>query len=370
MTEENDPAETAWLRAILHLDMDAFYVNVHIQDHPEDSGIPLVVGGRPEQRGVVSSASYEARQLGIHSAMPTSRALRIYSRLKIVPANWKRIRERSQEVMNVLRRYGPLEQMSVDEAYVDLSVQVDPVSVAARIKEDVKKTTSLPCSVGLATSKLVAKVASDHDKPDGFTVVQPDSESVFLAPKPTRAILGIGPRTAERLATLQIHTCGQLAAAQPEQIRAVLGRQAEEFIQRAQGIDLRRVHAEKRQAKSISQEITFSRDVNDSKFLETKLQEMCASVAQSLRKKGLVAHTVTIKIRWADFTTITRQKSYEVAFDGENELARKATTIWRENWEQGQLIRLLGVGVSNLEELQVRQLQLPLDSVKPKDRQP
>jgi DNA polymerase-4 len=361
MTDDSNSAVMDWPRAILHLDMDAFYVNVHIQDNPQDMGIPLVVGGQPEHRGVVSSASYEARGMGIRSAMPTSQALRMYPRLKIVPPNWKRIRERSREVMDVLQKYGPLEQMSVDEAYLDLSAQDNPLSVAAKIKNDVKETTSLPCSVGLATCKLVAKVASDHDKPDGFTVVSPGTESAFLAPKPTRAILGIGPRTAESLAALEIHTCGQLAEAESSQIRSALGSQALVFIHRARGIDTRKVHAEKRQSKSISQEITFSRDVNDATLLESQLREMCAAVAKSLRDKNLAAHTVTLKIRWTDFTTITRQKSYEVAFDGEKELIQRAMTIWRENWQQGQFIRLLGVGVSNLEVLQIRQLKLPLE---------
>ncbi len=353
---------TEWPQAILHLDMDAFYVNVHIQEHPEDKGIPLVVGGQPDQRGVVSSASYEARQLGIHSAMPTSRARRLFPQLKIVPADWSRIRERSRQVMDVLQAYGPVEQVSVDEAYVDLSLQQDPVTIAAAIKKDVSGTTALPCSIGLATSKLVSKVASDHDKPNGFTVVRPGKESNFLAPKPTWAIGGIGPRTAERLAALQIHTCGQLAAAKPDQIRAVFGRKTEDFIRRAQGIDARKVHVERQQVKSISQEWTFSRDVNDPALLDAQLRTMCASVARSLRKKGLVAHTVTIKIRWADFTTFTRQKSYDVSFNGETEIYRKASSIWRENWSPEQFIRLLGVGVSNLETPQVRQLHLPFES--------
>ena len=361
MPAEGTASESPWPRAILHLDMDAFYVNVHIQDHPQDEGVPLVVGGRPDQRGVVSSASYEARQLGIHSAMPTSRALRLCPQLKVVPPDWQRIRERSRQVMAVLEAYGPVEQMSVDEAYVDLSGQQDPVARAAAMKQAVIAITSLPCSIGLATSKLVAKVASDHDKPDGFTVVQPGKEATFLAPKPTRALWGIGPRTAERLSALQIQTCGQLAAANPQQLHEVLGRQAEAFVQRAQGIDPRRVHAEARQAKSISQEWTFSRDVNDPGVLDKQLQNMCTSVARSLQKRGLIAHTVTVKIRWADFTTITRQKSFEVGFDGEQEIYRQARSIWRENWAQGHFVRLLGVGVSNLEAPEVRQLRLPFD---------
>ena len=360
--QDSSPPWRLWPRAILHLDMDAFYVNVHIQDHPQDSGIPLVVGGQPDQRGVVSSASYEARQLGIHSAMPTSRALRLCRKLKIVPADWPRIRERSQHVMAVLAKYGPLEQVSVDEAYVDLSQNENPVADAALIKRDVVETTMLPCSVGLATSKLVAKVASDHDKPDGFTVVHPGKEAAFLAPKPTRAIWGIGPRTAERLAELQIHTCGQLAAASPEQIRAAMGQFAVEFIQRAQGLDSRLLHTERRQAKSISQEWTFNNDVNDPKLLETQLKKMCAELAKSLRTRDLIAHTVTVKIRWADFTTFTRQKSYEVGFEGEREIAQMATAIFRENWSSDHFVRLLGVGVSNLEAPEVRQMRLPFTS--------
>ena len=362
MTIPGDHPSYEWQHAILHLDMDAFYVKVHIQDHPEDAGIPLVVGGQPDQRGVVSSASYEARLDGIHSAMPTSRAIRMVPELKIVPPNWERIKARSRQVMSVLEKYGPVEPMSVDEAYVDLSEHDDPVDTAATVKQDVKETTSLPCSIGLSSSKLVAKVASDHDKPDGFTVVPPGKEAAFLAPKPTRAILGIGPQTAKRLADLQIHTCGQLAAQDPQRIRQALGAYAVAFIERAQGIDSRRVRTEPRQVKSISQEWTFNRDVRDRDLLEKQLQKMCASVTASLRKKGLVAHTVTVKIRWADFTTFTRQKSYVVGIDSEQEILQSATAIFRENWDAKHFVRLLGVGVSNLETPEVRQLRLSLYS--------
>ncbi|MFN2138405.1 MAG: DNA polymerase IV [Candidatus Promineifilaceae bacterium] len=364
MAGRQNPPDVEWSAAILHLDMDAFYVNVYIQDHPEDNGIPLVVGGRPDQRGVVSSASYEARQLGIHSAMPTSRARRICPDLKIVPADWGRIRERSRQVMAVLQPYGAVEQISVDEAYVDLGGHADPLTAAAAVKREVQNATGLPCSVGLATSKLVAKVASDHDKPDGFTVVLPGKEAAFLAPLPTRAIWGIGPRTSERLAALHIVTCAQLAAAALEQLRPVLGNQAALFVERAQGIDTREVSSQRGQAKSISQEWTFNRDVSDQELLEQQLHTMSTAVAQSLRKKGLVAHTVTIKIRWADFTTFTRQKSYEVPFDGEREVKDMALALFREHWSEGQLIRLLGVGVSNLGTPEARQLRLPLDSGK------
>jgi DNA polymerase-4 len=347
---------TAWPRAVLHLDMDAFYVNVHILDHPEDKGIPLIVGGQPNKRGVVASASYEARALGIRSAMACSQAVRLCPQVKIVPANWPRINGCSAQVMAILAQYGPVEKMSVDEAYVDLSEQDRPEEVVKEVQTAVQTQTRLPCSVGLATSKLVAKVASDHDKPQGCTIVRPGSEAEFMAPLPTRAIWGIGPKTAEKLATLSIQTCGQLAAANPGQLHALVGNQAAELQQRAQGIDPRSVQPHDGPPQSISQEWTFNTDINDAAILCHQLEKMCASIAQSLQKRTLVARTVYVKFRWADFTTFTRQKSVTVGIDGEQEIYRLAEMIWRENWPEGQRMRLLGVGVSNVEETAVRQL--------------
>jgi DNA polymerase-4 len=338
--------------------MDAFFVNVHLLDHPEDSGIPLVIGGRPEGRGVVASASYEARRYGIHSAMPSATALRLCPELKFAGFNRPRIRECSQQVMNLLREYGPVEKMSVDEAYVDLSGQERPETLAVSIRERVKAETALPASVGLATSKLVAKVASDHDKPEGCTIVRPGEEAAFLAPLPVRAIWGIGPRTAERLAQLEIKTCAQLANADIAALRLKFGRRAESLRQRAQGVDERPVNAEPEQRKSISQERTFAHDVNDPAFLKGKLVELAEEVGEALRSRGLVASTVVVKFRWADFTTFTRQKSVTVPFDDNEEIARLAQLIWEENWPVGQKMRLLGVGVTNLEEPLARQLEL------------
>lgn len=346
----------SWPRAILHLDMDAFFVNVHILDHPEHAGLPLVVGGQPDQRGVVSSASYEARQLGIRSAMPTGRAARLCPNLLIVPADWSRIRECSGQVMAELSHFGPLEQVSVDEAYVDLSEQEEPENIAAQIRTAVKDVTQLPCSVGLATSKLVAKIASDHEKPEGLTIVPPGFERDFLFPLPIRVIWGIGPRTAERLAEHNIETCGQLANVDLVMLQASFGKQAKDLIRRARGIDDRPVQVERGPAKSISQEWTFSKDIDDPAVLGKQLLKMCGSVARSLQKRGFVTHTVTVKFRWADFTTFTRQKSVSVGVDHEEDIARLATSIWKENWQEGQRCRLLGVGVSNLEKSVVRQL--------------
>lgn len=347
-----------WPRAILHLDMDAFYVNVHILDHPEHNGIPLAVGGKPESRGVVASASYEARKLGIRSAMPMKTAVRLCRNLTIVPANWPRIHDCSQSVMEILRTYGPVEQMSVDEAYIDLSEFELPETVANEIRQIVKSQTGLPCSVGLATSKLVAKVASDFDKPEGFTVVRPGTEADFLAPMPTRALHGVGPKTAEKLTSLGIETCQQLANADLPLLVRAFKNQAESLRRRAQGIDKREVAAERGQSKSISQEWTFSQDVSDEAVLEERLKKMCGKVAQSVQKKKLLAHTVTVKFRWSDFTTITRQRSFEVGIDQEGDIFRVAKLIWLEFWPNGRPMRLLGVGISNLQKPQMRQMSL------------
>ena len=345
-----------WTRAVLHLDMDAFYVNVHILDYPDDAGVPLAVGGQPDKRGVVASASYEARALGIRSAMPMITAVKLCPTLKIVSANWPRIKECSKQVMVVLREFGTVEQMSVDEAYIDLSDQPDPETVAEQIRSRVKSETGLPCSVGLATSKLVAKVASDFDKPEGFTVVPPATEATFLAPMSTRAIHGIGPRTAEKLAAMGVETCAQLATADFVQLKQRFGNQAENLQQRAQGIDTREVQSDRGPAKSISQEWTFNSDVNDPKFLNEKLQKMCETVANALQKRKLVAHTINVKFRWADFTTFSRQKSLEVGVDQAEDIYRIAHAIWQENWPSGQRMRLLGIGVSNLDKPQMRQM--------------
>jgi DNA polymerase-4 len=347
--------EVDWPRAILHLDMDAFFVNVHLLEHPEDRGLPLAVGGRPDSRGVIASASYEARQFGVHSAMPSSRAVQLCPNLKIVRHSWSPIHECSKQVMAILGDYGLVEKMSVDEAYVDLSGWPQPETLPETIRKRVKDDTGLPVSVGLATSKLVAKVASDFDKPEGCKIVYPGEEASFLGPLPVRVIWGIGPRTAEKLASKGIETCGQLARYDPAELEKEFGNQAKSLQERAQGVDERRIHTERGLPKSISQEWTFSQDVGDPDILKDQLRRQSASVSRSLQKRKLIAHTVKVKFRWADFTTFTRQKSVEVGIDEEDKIYALAFSIWQENWPRGKKMRLLGVGVSSLEEPAARQ---------------
>jgi DNA polymerase-4 len=346
---------TTWSRAVLHLDMDAFFVNVHLLEHPEDAGIPLAVGGRPGSRGVITSASYEARKFGVRSAMPSGRAIRICPQLKIVGSNWSRIRECSLQVMDILAEFGPVEKISVDEAYVDLTGAPEPELLAHTIRQRVRDETGLPASVGLATSKLVAKVSSDFDKPEGYTIVRPGEEEGFLAPQSVRVIMGIGPRTAERLAELGITTCGELASADLEHLRRSMGNQAEHLQRRALGKDSRSVKTERGQAKSISQERTFSEDVSDPQELVNQILMMSASLSKTLQKRNLMAHTIRLKFRWADFTTFTRQRSMTVGVEDEDRISQIAIAIWADNWSEGDKLRLLGLGVAGLEEVTVRQ---------------
>ena len=350
-----DYSQVSWPQAILHLDMDAFFVNVHLLEHPEDVGIPLAVGGQPQHRGVIASASYEARKRGIHSAMPSATALRKCPELKIVGSTWPSVSEKSRQVMDILRQFGAVEQVSVDEAYVDLSETDIPGQMAAEIRRKVKAETGLPASVGLSMSKLVAKVASDHDKPEGCTIVLPGEEAAFLAPLSVRVIPGIGVKTAEKLAELDIKTCGELANKELSELQKQFGRHAAALQRRAIGIDSRGVSTERGRRKSISHERTFSRDVVDADVLEEKLQEMAARIVKSLQKRGMVAHTVRVKFRWSDFTTFTRQTSFEVGTDSQSLIYGAAIILLKKHWGKEQPVRLIGLGVSGLEKPEVRQ---------------
>ncbi len=346
----------SWPQAILHVDMDAFYVNVHLLSHPDDAGLPIAIGGRPDQRGVVASASYEARAFGVRSAMPMSKALRLCPALKIVGAEWSDIRRCSRQVMDMLRPYGTLEQISVDEAYIDLAELDQPQQHAFAIPQVIRTATGLPSSVGLATSKLVAKVASDFDKPEGVTIVEPGTEATFLAPLPVRVIWGIGPRTAERLARIGVQTCGDLATVDQDRLRRHFGRESDSLIRRAQGIDSRHVRAERGPAKSISQEWTFSQDTRDLAELQSHMQTMAGHLAEQLARRQLVAHTVRVKFRWADFTTFTRQRSLDLPTAEAERIFQVANLLWLENWTPETAVRLIGVGVTSLDEAREQQL--------------
>ncbi|MGD8462893.1 MAG: DNA polymerase IV [Anaerolineae bacterium] len=339
-------------RAILHLDLDAFFAAVEVLENPTLENKPVVVGGRPEQRGVVAAASYPARAFGIHSAMPMAQAASLCPDLVIVPARHSIYREYSYQVMSLLHEVTPLvEQMSVDEAFLDVTDQVaawaGAVDLARQLQQRVRDEVQLSASLGVATNKLVAKVASDRDKPGGLTVVQPGQEAAFLAPLPVRALWGVGPVTAQKLAGMGVRTVADLAQVSETELEARFGQHGRAMARKAQGIDRRPVVTE-HEVKSVSHERTFSRDLGEAEALEAQLQTMSRGVARRLRKAEMAAGTVSIKIRYADFTTLTRQTSLSVPTDEEEIIYRAAVGLLHKVWRPGQRVRLLGVGGQQL----------------------
>lgn len=337
-----------WPSAILHLDMDAFFVNVHILENPDDKGIPLAVGGKPGQRGVIASASYEAREKGVRSAMASSKALKLCPELKLVSSNRPMIRSCSSKVMEILERYGTLERMSVDEAFVDLSLQKTPQALVKTIVKRIKSETNLPASAGLATSKLVAKIASDFDKPEGFTVVEPGTESKFLAPLEIRKIYGIGPKTAASLNELGVQTCSDIVSIDIQKLLPIFGQYSVNLKNKAKGIDNRPVDSTPWVAKQQGTENTFEKDISDSDTVETALLKLCEEVSESIGQMGRSARTITIKLRWSDFKTITRQKTVPGEIYKSDDIYKVAKALLYENWKPGKPIRLMGVSASRL----------------------
>jgi DNA polymerase-4 len=353
-------------RAILHLDLDAFFCAVEDLRDPSLRGRPFAVGGKPDERGVVASCSYAARAMGVRSAMPMSQALRLCRDLLIVPPHRAAYEEMSEQVMQRLRNLSPLvEQISIDEAFLDISdIQRPAAETARRLQAQITDELRLPCSVGVASNKLVAKIATEVGKkaargpeyPRALTIVPAGEEAAFLAPLPVAMLWGVGPKTEQRLASLGIHTIGQLAAWDERELAARFGVNGREMARHARGIDERPVVTE-HAVKSISQETTFARDVSDDKILERTLKELSAEVGKTLRREHLAASTVKLKLRWPDFSTLTRQSALPNPSDLDEEIYAAALALLRKVRAPGQSIRLIGVGVSGLGQ-PVRQIPL------------
>lgn len=345
------------IRKIIHLDLDAFFCAVEERLHPDLKGKPFAVGGRPEERGVVSSCSYPARQHGIHSAMPMSRALGLYPKLIVIPGHHSVYQEASEQVMEVLGRFSPLvEQISIDEAFLDVSDLPDSsLNIARGLQKEIGRETNLPCSLGVASNKLVAKMATDFGKashrtgtyPNAIQEIPPGQEAAFLAPLPTQALWGIGPKTASRLASMGIHTIGELAVLPDPVLKRLFGRLGTELGRHARGIDDRPVVVE-HSTKSISQEITFDRDINNRSMLEDTLWTLAEQVGQRLRAEGYCGTTIRLKLRWSDFTTPTRQLTLNQSTDVDDVIYDVVLELFNSLWEDGKPVRLLGVGVSGL----------------------
>ncbi len=306
------------VRKILHLDLDAFFCAVEELRHPELQGKAFAVGGKPNERGVVASCSYPARRFGVRSAMPMSQALRLCPGLIVVPADHAAYERASQRVMDILGGLTPLmEQVSIDEAFLDVTDLPEPVEVIARrLQDQIQREVQLPCSLGAASNKLMAKIANDYGKaaargltpPRAITVVLPGQEEAFLTPLPVRMLWGVGAKTELRLQGLGVQTIGDLMRIPPAELAQIFGKNGTDLVQRARGLDDRPVETE-HEVKSISQEITFDRDLTDPRRMKEVLKTLSAQVAFRLRKSDFCAGTIRLKLRWSDFTTLTRQVS-------------------------------------------------------------
>lgn len=354
------------LRTILHIDFDAFFCAVEEKRDPSLRGKAFAVGGQPEERGVVASCSYAARKFGVRSAMPMSQALRLCPNLIIVPARHGRYGEVSEQAMAYLRNMTTLvEQISIDEAFLDITDLPDsPEQLARRLQMHIRDEFSLPSSIGIASNKLVAKIATEVGKksakgdspPFALTIVPAGEEAAFLSPLPAEMLWGVGPKTAKRLAELGIYNIGDIARWPESELIHQFGENGRELSQHARGLDDRPVVTE-RETKSISQEETFARDVRDDRQLQKTVGEQSVEVGRRLRESDLAGTTIKLKIRWPDFTTLTRQTTLPHPTDQGEEIGKVALKLLDTVRKPGQAVRLIGVGVSGLGP-PVRQLSL------------
>jgi DNA polymerase IV len=337
---------------ILHVDMDAFYASVEQRDDPSLRGLPVVVGGEGG-RGVVAAASYEARRFGVHSAMPMVRARRLCPDLVVVGSHFDRYREVSRAVMTTLRSYTPLvEPLSLDEAFLDVAGAVrlfgDPVTIGHRIRADVRAQLDLPCSVGVGPTKSVAKLLSGKAKPDGLLRWPAAEVRDRLRPLPVSDLWGAGPKTVERLTSYGFRTVGQLADADLRTLQRVVGEaQGTQLHRLARGEDPRRVTTHD-PAKSISAEETFEEDLDDPDALRRHVLRLAEKVGRRLRKAEVAGRTVTLKVRFASFETVTRSATLAAATDRTHDLVVVAGELLAGLRLERARVRLLGVGVSNL----------------------
>jgi len=330
--------------------MDAFFAAVEQRDHPELRGRPVIIGADPQGgrgRGVVSTASYEARRFGVGSAMPISRAWRACPQGVYLPPDIERYSVESRRVMEILRRFSDLvEPVSIDEAFVDVTASRRAFgpgeAVARRLKREIHEETRLTASVGAASSKLVAKVASDMRKPDGLVVVPPGEEEAFLAPLPVRRLWGVGPRVAETLAKAGVVTIGDLARLEPARLEGRLGTHGQDLQRLARGIDERPVLGDSADARSIGQEHTFDQDTADPERLRAMLLSLADGVARRLRAQELRARTVTLKYRDETFRTRTHARTLTAGVDSGNEIFEVVSGLFAEV-HRGRRVRLLGV---------------------------
>ncbi len=337
------------VRQILHLDLDAFFASVEVLLNPQLQDRPLIVAmGNPQGRGVVSTASYAARRYGVHSAMPLREAVRLCPEAVIIPVRHHVYAEYSHRVMDVLREYSPLvEQVSIDEAYIEIPPERDAARVGPEIQARIKNDLGLDCTIALATNKLVAKVACNTVKPRGWVIVPPGGEAAFLAPLPVDRLPGAGKATRAKLERWEVRTIGDLARVAPEELRRTFGKNGVYLHAAALGRDDSPI-VTAWEPRSVSQENTFERDTRNPAEIEKYIAEMSAGVARELEKEGYRARTVVLKLRYGDFNTITRQTTLRAATADAAEIFECALQLLHKHWNRTRALRLVGVGAHNL----------------------
>ena len=343
-------ASTPRNREIIHLDMDAFYASVEVLDNSALRGKPVIVGGGVK-RGVVSAASYEARKFGVHSSIPVSKAMRLCPHGVFLPVRMERYKEVSDRVFGIFRRYTPLvEPISLDEAFLDVTASVrlfgPPEEIARRIRTEVREETGLTVSAGVASSKLVAKIASDMNKPDGLTVVPRGKEQDFLAPLQVGRLWGVGEMTRSALAELGVQKIGDLAGISEEAVVRKLGKHGAHLHRLAYGIDDREVEPE-REIKSMGREETFDEDLLEILDLRRQLLDIATRTAARLRSHGLRGRTITLKVKYSDFRLVTREVTLPLGIDDGGEIFRQALLLLEKTAAGKKPVRLLGIYLSN-----------------------
>ncbi len=375
-TTSDDPAQgiLAWHGpAIGLLDLDAFFASVEQLDHPEWRGKPVIVGGSSKKRGVVSTASYEARRFGVHSAMPAAQAERLCPQAIWTEGHFGRYREMSDAVMAFLSDETPLvEQVSIDEAFFDVTPgrysNENPVQICSRVQARVAEL-GVTCSIGLGVNKTVAKIASEREKPRGLTAVWPGTEKTFLAPLPVGAMSGIGSATQARLKSMGIKTLGQLSRMREADAQRAFGVAGPRMVRRAAGLERSAVAsiAYREDPKSVSNERTFSEDLTDEDEVRAAVMHIAGLVGRRLRSKGLKGRTVTLKLKYDACTGRTAQASLPCRTDQESVFGKIAVGLLPQVWKPGMKVRLLGVGVSGFEEREPEQLGLFQTEEKARD---
>ncbi|MBW4827267.1 MAG: DNA polymerase IV [Clostridiaceae bacterium] len=333
-------------RSIIHVDMDAFYASVEERDNPSLKGKPIIVGGSLKNRGVVTTASYEARKYGVHSAMATYKAKKLCPKGVFLPVNMAKYKEISREVHDIFKRYSKIiEPISIDEAFIDVTGK-DPFFVAQNIKRDIKKELNLTASIGISVNKFLAKLASDLEKPDGLTIIRKEEAMEFLKPLPIRKLWGVGPKTEKELHRMGIYTIGDLQDYDIKVLVDRFGKKGRELSYFSKGIDNRPVEIDIT-TQSIGEEETFREDISNVEFLDYKLKEYSLNLSHKLEYKGYLTKTITVKVKYEDFLIETRSSTLYIPTDDYLTIYNVGGSLLKNKFSFNKKVRLLGLTVSN-----------------------